>query len=1364
MVQVTSEPYNCEEIDEMLDKKLNISDQIDAYTKQEDDAMLLLKADKSELIDAYSKTEADAILDEKLNIIDQIDAYNKTEADALLDDKLNISDQIDAYTKGEDDALLLLKADKPSQLMHDALLLLKVDKTQLSDSYSKTEDDELLVLKLNISDQIDAYNKTEADALLDDKLNISDQIDAYTKGEDDALLLLKADKSEFVNYVDLVSILTITGQKQFGIINVSSISKQNKNDASILLAGGGDILRASETELPDMNKVMAILGAATGGGNAITDLSFDRNTLIPAKNSSFIMTNYDETITGQKTFNKTIHSVGIAVQSYDNNSVVCADGDVKAIQDINASIDFSNYYNKSQKYSQTETDQKLNLKLNISNQIDAYTKTQDDALLLLKADKTQLIDSYTKGEAYNLLNIKADSGVSCTKGEDDSLLLLKADKTQLIDVYTKGETNNLLNNKANSGASYTKGEDDALLLLKADKTQLIDAYTKGEDDALLLLKADKTQLIDSYTKGEDDALLLLKADKTQLIDSYTKGEAYNLLNIKADSGVSCTKGEDDALLLLKASQSITYAKTEIDQLLSQIEVCDVDLSGYMTLGTAYIINANKTFNNSCRFVSSIDGMATITGVSFVKSCADDTVVLLGAGSTKSLSEFASGSVDDSNYMKKTGQELQIIHGVLRRDDDELSMSEYDEDYLTRAEIYNTFVNRQDNQTMYGSKTFNANVNVTGFVKTGKDDTSVLLAGGGDALLSAFGGLELVNINYTSNAVIPTSIMSLKCYRYGSLINFYGYIYMGNGARASGASVAVCRLANAGFPKYLFYANDIVFAGSAPHVANFRFGTDGKVTITIKALSRSADAAGLSDFPELYAYIKERYLKPIGELPQPIPIGNQTLQQQVKNNDDTIYASNEEFEPPVPNAITKLDLTSYATTGVFPNGYLFKNYPQEARPKLGDQVIALVGIDASNTYTYNTFYIVDDGTCSVCVFNQYFESKGLNGGTQEVSRIPDSILPADGKKPQQSIPTDSADMNRFLMKAIYLRQAWTIEETLLVNTVVPFTNDGEHHYSIKEIKPESKIPALFDKEIIINLSDTDCDIIQIQNSFLSVVLTANIQLVYKFEKIDESYKDGLVPFVGLKSGSTLIREYIIYHRGKTIDESLQNEATTESFIYNTIKPKSEKNNRKHIDSLYENNHNFDTSACGTYISMRNIEKLIGNQTTVPDIIPIRFRGCTADMMTRLHAEPLTESGLKNLVCDIKPVTLSIKNYVITEVTANMAGYKATDACLNQVRQFYSQRPFVVPVQNSNGALTFDGLDTQNQNISVEFRGAPIYQGATDSYYNVDTSGERPPPPILCTVHDTFWLFSPAAGGSCIYDTNHSFDEAIGPLNV
>ncbi|KAA6362263.1 MAG: hypothetical protein EZS28_042210 [Streblomastix strix] len=465
MVQVTPEPYNREEIDEMLDQKLNISDQINAYTKQEDDALLLLKVDKTELIDAYSKIEDDELLALKLNISDQIDACNKTEVDALLDDKLNITDQIDAYSKQKDDALLLLKADKTelidsySKTEADALLVDKLNITDQIDAYNKQEDDALLLLKADKSELIDTYSKTEADALLDDKLNISDQIDACTKTQNDALLLLKADKSELADCVNLGTAQTITGQKQFNIIIVANVSKQGKNDASILLAGGGDMLVSSlvnqtelqkvrdiasgkskayvfdtqsdlndwmaiqdnvaklaigdnlyivdkqvvnywwdgtdlkvqETDQPDMANVITTLGTTTGGGNAISDLSFSGNTLISAKNINFVTADYDQNISGSKTFTSTIHSVGIQVQNYDNLSVVLADGGVKAIQDINASVDFSNYYNKSQTYSKTETDQKLNLKLNISDQIDAYTKTQDDALLLLKANKTQQI-------------------------------------------------------------------------------------------------------------------------------------------------------------------------------------------------------------------------------------------------------------------------------------------------------------------------------------------------------------------------------------------------------------------------------------------------------------------------------------------------------------------------------------------------------------------------------------------------------------------------------------------------------------------------------------------------------------------------------------------------------------------------------------------------------------------------------------------------------------------------------------------------------------------------------------------------------------------------------------------------------------
>ncbi|KAA6368708.1 MAG: hypothetical protein EZS28_035764, partial [Streblomastix strix] len=255
----------------------------------------------------------------------------------------------------------------------------------------------------------------------------------------------------------------------------------------------------------------------------------------------------------------------------------------------------------------------------------------------------------------------------------------------------------------------------------------------------------------------------------------------------------------------------------------------------------------------------------------------------------------------------------------------------------------------------------------------------------------------------------------------------------------------------------------------------------------------------------------------------------------------------------------------------------------------------------------------------------------------------------------------------------------------------------------------------------------------QNSFFSIVLTANVLFDNKFDGYEEAYKDGTVLFIGLKSAS---------------------------------QPRSEKNNRKYIQSLQENIHKYDTSACGTYVTIREIEEAIKDQVSIPYIMPIRFRlsipldeilvfsgftdcrnslfsdlkikfkiipnafvfaqlnpiismakcntmnktdlmangadklknidllfrnwslgyqytkqftqmGRTADLITKISMEQITDSGLKNLMCSISPVTLSIKNYVVTEMTASMSGYKSTDDCLQRVREFYANRPFVVP---------------------------------------------------------------------------------------
>ena len=62
-------------------------------------------------VNAYTKEEVDNLLDTKVNVDDLVDAYSKEEVNNLLADKADSSAIIDAYTKTETDGLLATKAD-----------------------------------------------------------------------------------------------------------------------------------------------------------------------------------------------------------------------------------------------------------------------------------------------------------------------------------------------------------------------------------------------------------------------------------------------------------------------------------------------------------------------------------------------------------------------------------------------------------------------------------------------------------------------------------------------------------------------------------------------------------------------------------------------------------------------------------------------------------------------------------------------------------------------------------------------------------------------------------------------------------------------------------------------------------------------------------------------------------------------------------------------------------------------------------------------------------------------------------------------------------------------------------------------------
>ncbi|KAA6362985.1 MAG: hypothetical protein EZS28_041489 [Streblomastix strix] len=83
---------------------------------------------------------------------------------------------------------------------------------------------------------------SEEDVLLLLKAAKTELIVSYSKSEDVALLLLKASVADLTNYVDLTSAQTIS----------------EKNDASILLAGGGDMLVSSLVTQPQLQEIRDI--------------------------------------------------------------------------------------------------------------------------------------------------------------------------------------------------------------------------------------------------------------------------------------------------------------------------------------------------------------------------------------------------------------------------------------------------------------------------------------------------------------------------------------------------------------------------------------------------------------------------------------------------------------------------------------------------------------------------------------------------------------------------------------------------------------------------------------------------------------------------------------------------------------------------------------------------------------------------------------------------------------------------------------------------------------------------------------------------------------------------------------------------
>ncbi|KAA6359946.1 MAG: hypothetical protein EZS28_044527, partial [Streblomastix strix] len=181
-------------------------------------------------------------------------------------------------------------------------------------------------------------------------------------------------------------------------------------------------------------------------------------------------------------------------------------------------------------------------------------------------------------------------------------------------------------------------------------------------------------------------------------------------------------------------------------------------------------------------------------------------------------------------------------------------------------------------------------------KDGDDDSSVLLADGGDRLLSDFssGGASIEDL--TSQVAINMQV-TLKQEDFAPSMN----IKIGTFPTQYASTVSELYVLVSG-----------TYGALKPHITNT--GEIRCYTVNVSWIQQISffvyideallDAAGLMDFPELYAYIRERDPKPSVETAPPVSVGEQTLQEQVKINADILENSNEAFVPPEPNMPVK----------------------------------------------------------------------------------------------------------------------------------------------------------------------------------------------------------------------------------------------------------------------------------------------------------------------------------------------------------------------------------------------------------------------------------------------------------------------------
>jgi hypothetical protein len=221
------------------------------------------------------------------------------------------------------------------------------------------------------------------------------------------------------------------------------------------------------------------------------------------------------------------------------------------------------------------------------------------------------------------------------------------------------------------------------------------------------------------------------------------------------------------------------------------------------------------------------------------------------------------------------------------------------------------------------------------------------------------------------------------------------------------------------------------------------------------------------------------------------------------------------------------------------------------------------------------------------------------------------------------------MNSAFQKAVAINQVGSVDTILRRFSPQVGMNEGAHESINKTVKSVSQMPVLGETDdIIIDLTDSkNIDVCEFNRSYFELYLDFTLDLFQgKFPLLPtDVHPDELVGsvetwtnwstnpvlqdiakttffFVGFKNATDCIRYYRIVHNGRDVGPTIKDKVQIESYLFNVMKPRTDKENKANTFSLWENVHKHNNSICGQYISLWDLYQA---QLTGTNSIHINF---------------------------------------------------------------------------------------------------------------------------------------------------------------